>query len=49
MTTLDQWIQKQLAKFPPLTSERWAIIAAILAGSRQRDQDYSDSRLDRPA
>jgi hypothetical protein len=40
--TLDEWVEQQLAKFPPLTAERWAGIAAILQGAqRQHDQDHN--------
>lgn len=35
----DEWIKQQLDKFPALTEERQAEIAAIVAGSRQRAMD----------
>lgn len=38
----DEWIKQQLDKFPALTEERSAKIAAIAAGSRQRAMDHID-------
>jgi hypothetical protein len=38
----EEWIKQQLDKFPGLTEERWAKIAAIVAGSRQRAMDRID-------
>jgi hypothetical protein len=38
----EEWIKQQLDKFPTLTEERWAKIAAIVAGSRQRVMDRID-------
>ena len=39
---LEEWIKQQLDKFPALTEERQAKIAAIVAGSRQRATDRID-------
>jgi hypothetical protein len=44
----EEWIKEQLDKFPALTEERGAKIAAIVAGSRQRAMDRSD-QFDRSA
>jgi hypothetical protein len=38
----EEWIKQQLHKFPALTEERRAKIAAIVAGSRQRAMDRID-------
>jgi hypothetical protein len=38
----EEWIKQQLDKFPALTGERRAKIAAILAGSRQRAMDRTN-------
>jgi hypothetical protein len=38
----EEWLKQQLDKFPALTEERWAKIAAIVAGSRQRAMDRID-------
>ena len=38
----EEWIKQQLDKFPALTEERWAKIAAIVAGSRQHAMDRID-------
>lgn len=38
----EEWIKQQLDKFPALTEERQAKIAAIVAGSRQRAMDRID-------
>jgi hypothetical protein len=38
----EEWIKQQLDKFPDLTEERQAKIAAIVAGSRQRAMDHID-------
>lgn len=38
----EEWIKQQLDKFPALTEERWAKIAAIVAGLRQRAMDRID-------
>ena len=38
----EEWIKQQLDKFPALTEERRAKIAAIVAGSRQRAMDRID-------
>jgi hypothetical protein len=44
----EEWIKQQPDKFPALTEERWAKIAAIVAGSRQRAMDRID-QFDRSA
>lgn len=38
----EEWIKQQLDKFPALTEERRAKIAAIVAESRQRAMDRID-------
>lgn len=38
----DEWVKQQLDKFPALTEERWAKIAAIVAGSHQHALDRID-------
>lgn len=38
----EEWIKQQLDRFPALTEDRWAKIAAIVAGSRQRAMDRID-------
>jgi hypothetical protein len=38
----DEWVRQQLDKFPALTEERWAKIAAIVAGSHQHALDRID-------
>ena len=38
----EEWIKQQLDRFPALTEERWAKIAAIVAGSHQRVMDRID-------
>jgi hypothetical protein len=38
----EEWVKQQLDKFPALTEERWAKIAAIVAGSHQHAMDRID-------
>jgi hypothetical protein len=45
---VEEWIKQQLDKFPAVTEERWAEIAAIVAGSRQRAMNRID-QFDRSA
>jgi hypothetical protein len=47
-TRWEEWIKQQLDKFPALTEDRQAKIAAIVAGSRQRVMDRID-QFDRSA
>lgn len=44
----QEWIRRQLEKFPALTEERSAKIAAIVAGSRQHATGRMD-QFDRSA
>lgn len=47
-TRWEEWIKQQLDKFPALTEDQQAKIAAIVAGSRQRAMDRID-QFDRSA
>ena len=45
--SVEEWVNRQLAKFPALTEERWTVIAAILAAQRRpatgRNDQYDRS------
>jgi hypothetical protein len=49
MSDIAEWVERQLAKFPELTAERWAQIVAILRGAQRLPETDHTDRYDQSA